>query len=109
MQTTNFNETPQGTIAVTYTDPYDLSSIAKMISSNHERVAVWKVIMFVGCPGNWVYGPVLVSFDLCTRTWFIGECSSVDRFDSAEARIAGQGYLSGTDQDRILAILRKAY
>lgn len=107
MQTTRFNETSQGTIAVTYTDPYDLPMIAKMVAEHREGVSVWKVIVSVGGPGNWVYGPVLASFDFDNETWFIGAGETAWQLEHGDMYVLDHGDLNGPDQKIIFNILKK--
>lgn len=107
MQTTNFNETGQGTIAITYTDPYDLPMLAKMIAEYHSGVLVWEVVISVGCPGNWVYGPVSICFDFDNKTWLSGMGDTPWQLESGEMDVLGQGDLTIIDQKSIYNVLRE--
>ena len=88
---------------VTYTDPYDLPTIA----DHQEGVSVWEVIVSVGCPGNWVYGPILASFDFDNEAWLIGAGETTWQLEYGDMYVLDQGFLTSTRQSSIYDVLRK--
>ena len=108
MHTTEFKDWQSGRVAVTYTDPYDLPMIAKMVAAHHSGVHAWKVIVSVGGSDNYVYGPVMVEFDLYTQEWTFGEGETGWHLEHGYMSVLGKGVLAGTDQSSIYTVIRKA-
>lgn len=107
MQTTSFEETSAGTIAVTYTDPYDLPMIGEMVAENCSQASVWKVIVAVGGPDNYTYGPVMVTFYFGSMTWLMAEGATGWHLEHGEFGIIEVGDLENCSQESIYSVIRK--
>lgn len=72
---------------VTRCGPAAVPQVAHMIAttvSQHPHIKTWSVVVRVGCPGNWVYGPYDVALDVEHGCYTITDLEAEERTDAGD-------------------------
>lgn len=91
-----------------YTSPYDLASLARIISNNADEHDKWKVYTTLGHTGNYIFGPYRVEIDLSEGMWRIQSAETIYGLHAGEGWTESEGDLQDSSPESIYAILKKA-
>ena len=91
-----------------YVTPYDLVSLARIISSNADEYDKWKVYITIGRTGNYVFGPYEVEIDLQNWTWRVQSAETVHGLHAGEGWTEAEGDLQDNSPESIHVVLKKA-
>lgn len=72
---------------VTRCGPAAVPQVASMIAntaSQQPHIKTWSVVVSVGCPGNWVYGPYDVALDVAHGCYTITDLEAEERIDAGD-------------------------
>ena len=90
-----------------YTSPYDLASLARIISSNTDRYDRWSIYITIGCPGNYIFGPYKVDINTSNGVWSIQSAKTTYDLRMGNGCTEAGGELLDCSAKSICEVLRK--
>lgn len=104
--TRTFNDACEGHREV-YTPPYDLAGLAQIVSNNTDRYDRWSIYVTIGCPGNYIFGPYLITINTSNGMWSIQSAETVYDLRVGNGYTEERGELLNCNVDSICEVLRK--
>ena len=90
-----------------YISPYDLASLAQIISSSTDECDRWDVYITIGCAGNYIFGPYRVEINTSHRVWRIQSAETVYDLHIGNGCTEEEGDMLGCSAESIFYILKK--
>lgn len=102
-------KSPHSRYREVYTPPYDLASLARIISNNTDKYDRWGVYITIGCPENRVFGPYKVELNMLNGLWCIQSAETVYDLHMGDGCMEeGRGKLPDCSAESVYTVLKKA-
>lgn len=90
-----------------YVSPYDLASLASIISSNTDGYNRWDIYITIGCAGNYIFGPYRVEINMPSGVWRIQSAKTVYDLHMGNGRTEEEGDMLDCSTESIFYVLKK--